>query len=268
MPKKWLRLSGITKTPVVSKRRHFFHKCGVISINGRPRVFGKLTKGEKRAPMTFRAWFGTVECVIPESKLDQALAIDSIGRYTPEGMGQIVWKSVKQLQKKPLHTPREIRIRKMLPKLSDVQEKLLTAILLHDFVHTEKHRSKIYHEVDIIDEEVCKLAKIHHNYNFDERELPLLSTLQYYDRLSAIISRKFRWTASSRYRTDVQEEIDFDKLRKEIASRQYSLYALYAFIYNSQMLDKVNEALKYGFSSLKNHLLLMVNLYIDDLQNR
>ena len=33
------------------------------------------------------------------------------------------------------------------------------------------------------------------------------------------------------------------------------------------MLEKINEALKFGFSSLRNHLLLMINLYIDDLQD-
>ncbi len=264
MTKNWIKLSGITKTPVVSKRKRFFHKYGVITINGRPRAFGKLTKGEKRAPMTFRARYGTVEFVVPQSKLEQAFTVDTIGRYTHEGMGQIVWRSVKHLQKKPLYAPRKIKIRKMLPKLSDAQKNLLKAFLLHDFVHTEKHRSKIYNEIDIIDEEVYKLAKNHHNYNFDERELPLLSTLHYYDRLSAMISRKFRWSASSRYRVNVQKEIDFDMLKREIESRQYSLCALYGYVYKSCVLNKINEALKFGFSSLKNHLLLMVNLYIDD----
>ena len=267
MPKQWLKLSGITKTPVVTKRRHFFHKYGTITINGRPRVFGKLKKGERRAPMTFRAWYGSVEFIFPQSKLDQALAVDSIGRYTHEGMGQIVWTRVKELHKKPLYTPRKIKIRKMLPKLSSTREKLMIAMLLHDFVNTEKHSSKIYTEVTIVNEDVYKLAKNHHNYEMDERELPLLSTLQYYDRLSSSISRKFRWSTSSRYRADIQEIIDFNTLRREIESRQHSPYALYSFVYKSEDLEKINEALKFGFSSLKNHLLLMVNLYIDDLYN-
>jgi len=215
--------------------------------------------------MTFRAWYGTVEFTVPEHKLDQALALDSIGPYTNEGMGQIVWKSMKKLNKKPLCTPGKINIRKMLPKLSDTQEKLMTAMLLHDFVHTSRHNSKIYNEVTIVDEEVYKLAKNHHNYNMDERELPLLSTLQYYDRLSSSISRKFRWSASSRYRVTELEKIHFNALKREIESRQHTLYALYTFVRKSQVLSKINEALKFGFSSLKNHLLLMVNLYIDDL---
>lgn len=267
MSKQWLKLSGITKTPVVTKRKRFFHKYGTITINGRPRVFGKLTKGKRRAPMTFRAWYGTLEFLIPQSKLDQALAVDSIGRYIHEGMGQIVWKSVKELHKKPLYTPKKLKIRKMLPKLSRTQEILIFAMLLHDFVNTEKHSSKIYAEVNIINEDVYKLAKNHHNYEMDEKELPFLSTLQYYDRLSSSISRKFRWSTSSRYREDLQEIIDFNVLKREIELHQQSPYALYTFVYKSQDLEKIIEALKFGFSSLKNHLLLMVNLYIEDLHN-
>jgi len=112
---------------------------------------------------------------------------------------------------------------------------------------------------------VHQLVKNHHNYEIDDKELPLLSTIQYYDRFSSSISRKFRWTATSRYRVSEIEKIDFQALTRDIEKRQYSLYALYAYTRKSQELNKVNEALAYGFSSLKNHLLLMVNLYINDL---
>ncbi len=258
-------MMGITKTPIVSKRKHFFHKIGVVTIHGRPRVIGKLKKGEKCTPKMYRAWFGDIEFIVPEHKLDEALAIDSIGRYIHEGMGQIAWKAVSKI-KKPLYTPRKIKIRKKLPKLSDVQKKLIIAMLLHDFVHTERHPSKIYTEVNLIDEDVHNLVKNHHNYDMDIRELPLLSLLQYYDRLSAAISRKFRWTAFSRYRTAETETVDFNVLKREIELHQYSPYALYTFVKQCQELDKINEALIFGFSSLKNHLLLLVNLYLDDLQ--
>jgi len=93
----------------------------------------------------------------------------------------------------------------------------------------------------------------------------LLPTLQYYDRFSSSISRKFRWKATSRYRISEIEKIDFQTLARDIEKRQYSLNALYTYIRKSQELQKINEALSYGFSSLKNHLLLMVNLYINDL---
>ena len=179
-------------------------------------------------------------------------------------MGHVKWTQVHEV-KKTLYTPRKIKISRMLPKLSDTHETLMTAMLLHDFVNTERHPSKIYTEVIISYEEIYKLAKNHHNYTMYERELPLLSNLQYYNRLSSSISRKFRWSATSRYRVTELEKIDFNALKKEIELRQYSLYALYTFIRNSQVLDKINEALMFGFSSLKNHLLLMVNLYLNDL---
>lgn len=256
---------GITKTPVVTRKKRFFHKLGVISIHGRPRAFGKLTKGERRPPKTYRAWYGDIELIVPEQRLDDALSIDSLGSFTNEGMGQVIWKEAKRLNKKPIYVSRKIKIRKKLPKFSETQEKLLIGFLLHDFVHTEKHNSKIYTEVEISDEFVFELAKNHHNYHIDERKIPLLPTLQYYDRLSSSISRKFRWMATSRYRVSEIENIDFDALKKELEIRQYSLYSLYSYIFKSQTLNKINEALSYGFSSLKNHLLLMVNLYIDDI---
>ncbi len=259
-------MMGTTKTPIVNKRKHFFYKIGVVTIHGRPRIVGKLKKGEQRVPKKYRAWYGDIEFLIPEHKLDEALAIDSIGRYIYEGMGQIAWKTANKI-KKPLYTPRKIKTRKKIPKLSDAQEKLIIAMLLHDFVNTERHSSKIYTEVTIVDEEVYNLVKNHHNYEMDDRKLPLLSLLQYYDRISAAISRKFRWTALSRYGAEETEKIDFDALKREIELCQYSPYALYTFVKKCQDLDKINESFRFGFSSLKNHLLLMVNLYLDDKQD-
>ncbi len=138
-------------------------------------------------------------------------------------------------------------------------------MMLHDFINTENHKSKIYIELSISDEYFYQLTKNHHNHAIDDRKVPLLSTLKYYDRLSSIISRKFRWTVTSRYRVSEVEKIDFNTLKEELENRQHSLYALYSYIFKSQELKKVNEALAYGFTSLKNHLLLMVNLYLDDL---
>jgi hypothetical protein len=267
MTKTWFKLTGITKTPIVSRRRRFeVADIGVVTVHGRPRTFGKLTKGVRQAPMTFKAWYGDIELVVPPHKLEEALAIDTLGRYTHEGMGQIQWKEAKKLPKKPLHTPSTITIRKMLPtNLSETQHKLLIAMLLHDCVHNERHNSKIYVTIELQDDYVSQLVNNHHNYELDEREIPLLSTLQYYDRLSSSISRKFRFSATSRYRISELEKIDFHSLARDLEQRQDSLYALYSYIFKSQELKKVNEALAYGFSSLKNHLLLMVNLYINDL---
>jgi len=55
----------------------------------------------------------------------------------------------------------------------------------------------------------------------------------------------------------LSEKIDFHSLACDLEQRQNSLYALYSYINKSRELKNVNEALAYGFSSLKNHLLLM-----------
>lgn len=267
MSDKLLKLVGVTRTPIVVKNKHFFHKYGVITINGRPRVFGKLKKGERRPPKTYRAWYGEIEFIVPEGKIENVLAIDRIGRYTHEGMGQVSWLSVSET-KKSLYSSRRLKTRKKLPKLSNGQKKLIIAMLLHDFVNTELHPSKIYSEVDIIDEDICNLVKNHHDSDVNERKLPFLSLLQYYDRLSASISRQFRFSTFSRYQISQSEEnIDFNKLKRDIEVRQHSPYALYTFVRNSPHLNKINEALKFGFTSLKKHLLLMVNLYLSDSQD-
>ena len=264
MANKWIKLTGITKSPIVSKRTRFFYKIGVVSLQGRPRTYGKLTKGKRQPPMTFRAWFGSVEFIVPSYKLEEALEIEAIGKYTNEGMGEIIWKDAKYVHK-PLDTKQKIRFRKMLPtNLTETQHKLLIAMLLHDCVHTERHNSKIYVKVELQDDYVSQLVNNHHNYQCDEREIPLLSILQYYDRLSSSLSRKFRFSTTSRYRVSELEKIDFHSLARDLEHRQHSLYALYSYIYKSQELKKVNEALVYGFSSLKNHMLLMVNLYLND----
>jgi len=214
--------------------------------------------------MTFRSWFGSVELIIPAHKLDDALGFEAVGRYTNEGMGEIIWKDAKYVHK-PLYTQQKIKFRKMLPtNLTEIQHKLLIAMLLHDCVHNERHNSKIYVKVELQDDYVSQLVNNHHNYEYDERDIPLLSTLQYYDQFSSSLSRKFRFSTISRYRVSELDKIDFHSLARDLEHRQHSLYALYSYIYKSQELKKVNEALMYGFSSLKNHMLLMVNLYLDD----
>ncbi len=269
MTKKWFKLVGVTRTPLISKRRRFGigenSDIGVV-IHGRPRVFGKIKKGEKRAPKVYRGFFGEIEAVVPSHKLEEVLNIEQIGRYGSEGMGLISWVSAIELTKKPINEQRRIKIRKMLPKLNIAQEKLVIAMLLHDLVHNPRHNSKIYRDVEVTDADVYELAVNHHDLE-KTNEIPMLSLLQYYDQLSARINRRFRWYVSSRYLATQQETIDFEVLKKEIESCQYSPYKLYAYVYKSKTLRAINEALRYGFSSLRNHLLMMVTLYIRDWQD-
>ncbi len=58
-------------------------------------------------------------------------------------------------------------------------------------------------------------------------------------------------------------EIDFKQLAKEIEKRSHSAYKLYNFIYHSTELKRTVEAMDFKKSSLRNHLLLMVNLAIN-----
>ena len=58
-------------------------------------------------------------------------------------------------------------------------------------------------------------------------------------------------------------KIDFERLQKDIEERQGSAYRLYHYIYRSKELARIVKAMGYKRSSLRNHLLLMVNLAIN-----
>jgi hypothetical protein len=133
--------------------------------------------------------------------------------------------------------------------------------MLHDFVHTENHNSKIFEEVKIQDEEIREACKNHHTEL--EGDNKYHKQIRYYDRLASGISRKKEFTAFYRY--DLENgQINFKKLRDNIESRQQCPIRLYEFIHHSQDLSRIVESLKYGKSSLRNHILLMVNLAIND----
>jgi hypothetical protein len=59
-------------------------------------------------------------------------------------------------------------------------------------------------------------------------------------------------------------KIDFEQLKKEIEKRQNSAFKLYQFIWQSKELKRIVESMNFGKNSLRNHLLLMVNLAIND----
>lgn len=41
---------------------------------------------------------------------------------------------------------------------------------------------------------------------------------------------------------------------------------IYEYIYKSKQVDKLNESLEHGYTSLKRHLLLIANLIVQDIQ--
>ncbi len=77
------------------------------------------------------------------------------------------------------------------------------------------------------------------------------------------ISHKKHFTTFNQYDLDASR-INFKEVKEEIESRQNCPIRLYSFIYNSKDLSRIVESLKYGKSSLRNHILLMVNIILND----
>ncbi|MFX0061965.1 MAG: hypothetical protein ACFFC7_07225, partial [Candidatus Hermodarchaeota archaeon] len=159
---------------------------------------------------------------------------------------------------------RTVRICKGLPhNLSQEAQDLLRYALLHDFFTTSKHRSKIYMEPQLDDEEFMNSLRQHH----EQADDPLILKLQKYDQLAAIITRKIPSPRNNRYNWRAKETIDFEQLAKEIAEvTNQSVWKLYEYIYKSKKLDLLNESMEHGHISLRRHILLITNLVVQDVQ--
>jgi len=249
------RVIGRTVTPVVARDRWIGHDYGLVVLDGVQRFWGKVKRGVKMYPSAYKAFYGTVEYYTDQ--LDKVLALDAIGRFQSEGAGMVRWFRVDENAKPPAPRKR-VKIARCLPKLSNERERLVRAMLLHDFVSNTKHQSKIYFDVEIEDDRIRWLCEKHH----EDVDDPELETLQKYDRWAATIQRNIRFKTFSRYNLSAKSKIDFEALKEEIELRQHSAYALYSFVYNSKELEAIAEDMDYGFSSLRRHLLTTVNLYI------
>ncbi|MFX0090149.1 MAG: hypothetical protein ACFFBD_00180 [Candidatus Hodarchaeota archaeon] len=164
--------------------------------------------------------------------MSELLQIKAIGRFKSEGMGKINWLKGKIVQHNQINNnpKRKLRIRKGLPhNLPKELQKLIRYGLLHDFVNTSKHKSKIYVEPDLTDLEDLRR---HH----DQTEDKLIRLFQKYDRISAIITRKVRSPRTNRYNWSSTGTIDFEKLDKEISEMSNNIWKLYEYIYNSKEL--------------------------------
>ncbi|MFX1250306.1 MAG: hypothetical protein ACFFCZ_01665 [Promethearchaeota archaeon] len=194
------------------------------------------------------------------------IKLSLIGRFISEGLGKIQWlngsirkKKPSSLQKPPTRKQPNLRIRKGLPSyISKNVLKLIRYALLHDFVNCNKHRSKIYVEPHLKDIE--ELRKHH-----DKTEDPFIQKFQYYDQLASIITRNIRSPKTNRYNWSSNRNINFEKLSKEIeAVAEKGIWKLYEYIYNSEELGQLNESLEFGHTSLRRHLLIIVNLIVQD----
>lgn len=101
----------------------------------------------------------------------------------------------------------------------------------------------------------------HHNGKKCTSEL--LPILNYYDGLASYITRRKPYKINARYDFN-NGKIDFERLAQEIEAIQDSAHRLYRYINNSKELQRIVKAMNYGKNSLRNHLVIMVNIAIND----
>ncbi len=275
-----LTLEGQILTPIVRKRPEFrLFGCQIRITKIRRRYFTKITASKPMYPYAYICYLGKIiisyVCKTETQamrKLQTLMEIEAIGRFQSEGMGYIQWLkgSLKATFSNGSDTPgntqrtyRKVKIRQGLPhNLSPAVEEVIQLGILHDFFQTSKHRSKIYVEPPITDQILRERCQQHHDHTDD----PVIEKFRKYDHLSALITRKHRSPRLSRYNWKSSRKINFKQLAQEIAEVSTSVYKLYRYIYESKDLELLNESLEFGHSSLRQHLLILINLIVNDYQ--
>lgn len=262
-----LRLNGRIITPIITKKTSFkLEECIAVIVNPKRRYITKSHKERRIYPFSFIGYLGTINLTYrcrtfaeAKKKLTELVRITHIGRFWSEGLGRVEWLKGKISRrgkhlKKAYHS--HVKIRKGLPhNLPNHIQQLLRYALLHDFVHTSKHKSKIYVEIQVED---IQGLKNHH----ESTKNKLIQTFQKYDRIAACMTRKVRSPRKNRYTWEAQRKVDFNQLKLEIEKVEYHVWRLYQYIYESKELHALNESLNHGHSSLRYHLLLIVNLIV------
>ncbi len=264
-------LEGQIVTPIVTRKTEFYmERCKAIIKHPRRRYYNKINASKPMYPYSFQCYLGAIELHFRcsntaklKQKLKDLLQIKAIGRFHSEGMGLVQWiKGNIHSNYEPTHTKntRTLRIRKGLPhNLTKDIKKLLWYALLHDFVNTPKHKSKIYIEPNL---DGIAYLRNHH----DKTEDSFIQLFQKYDHLAAMITRKIRSPRTNRYNWSSNSNIDFEKLATQIKEVASNIWKLYDYIYQSKELEQLNESLQHGHTSLRNHLLVIVNLIVHDFQ--
>ena len=271
-----LVVEGSLVTPIISKKPQLNVKgCKATIIQPRRRYYTKINTAKPMYPYSLICYLGNIRIEYKHAsttklqrKLTELLRMTNIGKYQREGLGQIQWirgKIERQSKYSPRINPkRKLRIRKGLPlSLTPVQQELLRYALLHDFFHTPIHQSKIYVEPPLDDENFVERLRNHHEKTYD----PLISIFQIYDHWAAMITRKIRSPVTSRYTWQakkMREKIDFNKLSHEIKEVSKNIWTFYQYIYDSKELQCLTESMNHGHNSLRNHLLVIANLIVQD----
>ncbi|MFX0061051.1 MAG: hypothetical protein ACFFC7_02615 [Candidatus Hermodarchaeota archaeon] len=267
-------LQGNIITPIITKKTSFhLEGCRFTITRPRRRYINKIKVGQRMYPYSLIGYVGEIEVrytcrtkTQARRKLDKLITIKRLGRLKGEGMGRIKWLKarIEPGNYKSRRPRKTVRIRKGLPhNLSQEAQDLIRYALLHDFFTTSKHRSKIYVEPELDDEELMDSLRQHH----EQTDNPLIQKFQKYDQLAAIITRKVRSPRNNRYNWRAKEMIDFEQLAKEIAEvTKQSVWKLYEYIYKNKKLDLLNESMEHGHTSLRRHILLITNLVVRDIQ--
>lgn len=270
-------LEGKTVTPVVTKYPVFFLKGYQAAFKKgtiRRRHYNKINATIAMYPYSLICYEGILQLTFycrtkaqATKQIDKFMAINQIGRLQSEGLGKIQWLG-GSIQKRNKDTrgfynqTRKLKIRKGLPHdLPTKVQELLRYGMLHDFFNTSRHPSKIYVEPSLDDPTYIDLLRDHHDntYNSD-----LITTFQRYDRIAASITRKHRSPRNNRYNWKATKKVDFPALAKQLAEVSNNPWKLYNFIYTCNDLAWLNESFEFGHTSLRMHLLILVNLIVFD----
>lgn len=198
-------------------------------------IVGKLVKGERREPNKEQAFIGFVKVTIVDSNelrakknIKEYLQKNHLGRRGNEGFGKIRWLNYREDEYQRIIGElknKKFKIRKGLGTNYPMKLlKLLRALMLHDFVHTDMHKSKIFQEMQIKDKNIRETCKKHHTRG--EKEHDLVQAVKYYDQLVAYMNRKGKQKANGRYDFE-NGKINFEKIVEELEERQESAYRLY-----------------------------------------
>ncbi|MHA2370938.1 MAG: hypothetical protein ACXADX_19155, partial [Candidatus Hodarchaeales archaeon] len=171
----------------------------------------------------------------------------------------------------------KVRIRKELPKgkpahggLPERIKRLLLYFLLHDFFHTQTHKSKIFYELELNDSVLMDVLRRSHDK--DKPTDPVLLIIGRFDQFAAMLGRTRYAPVKGRYNIQAQQRnqrlAEHQQLAREISQvvNEGSIYELYCYIYASEELDWLVESRDYGFSSLRTHLLTGANLIVHSYQ--
>jgi hypothetical protein len=269
---KRLQLIGKTISPIIVKQRIFFIKGCKVTITRKTNfteqgyppypkkiTYGKLVKGERKAPTVKNGYMGYVIVDLPgkdtsaKRKLTWFFKQEALGAHQNEGLGKIQWLKKKLTIRKGLgHYPKPMRT-------------AIKALLLHDFVHTSRHESKIYQEVNIHNSFIREACKNHHENGEIEQNNWLIPIIKKYDGIAAGIARRIPRREEQRY--DYQNgEIDCKAVAEEITEKQQNIYSLYNYIYYNKTIARFYETITFVNNKLKDHLLLAVNLLINDFK--